>query len=66
MQYSIYHNAETDRQYRAATGLSLVESEALFHRFASLYVPKSPAVVGGRKEPVLTDKRGAFFYFVRM
>ena len=62
MQHSIYHNARTDRQYKAATGLSLVEFEALFQQFASLYVPKAPAAITGQKEPVLTNKREALFF----
>lgn len=62
MQHSIYHNAKNDRQYRAATGLSLVEFDALFLHFSPFYVPKLPAAIGGRKEPVLTDKREALFF----
>jgi len=64
MQHSIYHNAKTDRQYRAATGLSAVEFEALFRHFTAFYVPKLPAVLNGRKEPVLTDKREALFFIL--
>lgn len=64
MQHSIYHNAKTDRQYRAATGLSLVEFDILFHHFSGFYLPKSSAVVGGRKEPVLTNKREALFFIL--
>lgn len=64
MQHSIYHNAKTDRQYRAATGLSAVEFEVLFRYFAAFYAPKSSAALSVRKEPVLTDKREALFFIL--
>lgn len=62
MQHSIYYNARTDRQYKAATGLSMAEFEALFLLFAPLYTLKSSVTVGGQKEPVFTNKKEALFF----
>ena len=62
MQHSIYYNARTDRQYKAATGLSIAEFESLSDLFAPLYIPQTSAAAGGQKEPVLTDKKEALFF----
>lgn len=62
--FSIYHNLKKDAQYRAATGLSLAEFEALFPVFADCYVPKLPPVYDGPPLPVLTDKREALFFIL--
>ncbi len=62
MASSIYHNAVTDRQYKAATGLSLVEFTALYEHFALLYVPKTKPRYVGQVQPILTDKREALFF----
>lgn len=62
MPSSIYHNAINDRQYKAATGLSLVEFSALYEHFAPLYIPKEPPRYARQVQPVLTDKREALFF----
>lgn len=62
--FSIYHNLKKDAQYRAVTGLSLAEFEALFQSFAEYYVPKLPPVYAGPPLPVLTDKREALFFIL--
>ena len=40
MASSIYQNALKERQYKAATGLSLAEFDALYLLFAPFYEPK--------------------------
>lgn len=62
--FSIYQNLRKDAHYRAATGLSLVEFEALFLVFADFYTPKSPPLYPGPPLPVLTDKREALFFIL--
>ncbi len=62
--FSIYNNLRKDAQYRAATGLSLAEFEALFDVFADCYLPKSPPLYDGPPLPVLTDKREALFFIL--
>ena len=62
MASSIYHNAVTDRQYKAATGLALVEFMALYEHFAPLYVPKATPRYARQVQPILTDKREALFF----
>jgi hypothetical protein len=63
MSSSIYHTARTERQYKAATGLSLVEFEALYSIFQQFYTPKTPAAYS-RYLPVLTDKKEALFFIL--
>ena len=41
MATSIYQNAQTERQYKAATGLSRVAFDALYLEFARYYQPKT-------------------------
>lgn len=62
MAASIYHNAVTDRQYKAATGLSRQEFATLYERFAPLYSPKETPRYAKQVQPVLTDKREALFF----
>ena len=60
--FSIYQNLRKDAHYKAATGLSLAEFDALFLVFAGFYTPKSAPLHAGPPLPVLTDKREAFFF----
>ena len=62
--FSIYHNLKKDAHYRAATGLSLAEFEALFASFAECYVPKPLPLYDGPPLPVLTAKREALFFIL--
>lgn len=62
MASSIYHNAVTDRQYKAATGLSRQEFATLYEQFAPLYLPKELPRYAKQVQPVLTDKREALFF----
>jgi len=64
MASSIYHNAATDRQYKAATGLSRVEFTALYEQFAPLYTPKAMPRYAKQVQPVLTDKKEALFFIL--
>lgn len=63
MAFSIYHNARTDRQYKAATGLSQAQFEQLYQLFAPFYAPKPPQPYV-KSAPVLTDKREALFFIL--
>lgn len=62
--FSIYQNLRKDAHYKAATGLSLAEFDALFLVFADFYTPKSPPLYDGPPLPVLTDKREALFFIL--
>jgi hypothetical protein len=64
MRYSIYHNSKNEKQYKAATGLSIFEFEALFLTFEKLYFPKEGNPYSPQKSPVLTDKREALFFIL--
>ncbi|RYE20395.1 MAG: hypothetical protein EOP45_11135 [Sphingobacteriaceae bacterium] len=64
MSISIYHNARTERHYRAATGLSPTEFDALHEVFRHFYTPKSKVPNSGSALPVLTDKREALFFIL--
>ena len=64
MQQSIYHHARNDRQYKAATGLSKGQFEALYHLFEPFYEPKKPTPSTTRQQPVLTNKREALFFIL--
>lgn len=62
MPSSIYQNIRTDRQYKAATGLSLVEFDLLYDAFKGFYTPKA-ALPHLKNEPVLlADRREALFF----
>ena len=63
MPASIYHNARTERQYKAATGLSLTEFDALYTIFEHFYTPKQSAPSSAYL-PVLTDKKEALFFIL--
>ena len=62
MHHSIYHNAKNDRQYKAATGLSRAEFDALYAHFDAFYLPKATPPTTGTNAPALTDKREALFF----
>lgn len=64
MAFSIYHNAIKERQYKAATGLSLAEFDALFLSFAPFYEPKTPSPYVTETPVVLSDKREALFFIL--
>lgn len=64
MAFSIYHNATKERQYKAATGLSLAEFEALYTLFSPFYEPKSPSPYAADTSGVLSDKREALFFIL--
>jgi hypothetical protein len=61
---SIYQNCQTDRQYRASTGLSLVEFNVLYGAFQKFYIPKTANPYTKNRQPVLTDKREALFFIL--
>lgn len=61
---SIYHNLQTDKQYKAATGLSLAEFDTLYEHFSQLYIPKTGNPYSSRTAPVLTHKREALFFIL--
>jgi hypothetical protein len=61
---SIYQNLRTDKEYKAASGLNLLEFENLFQIFNKLYVSKIPNPYLKDKQPVLTDKREALFFIL--
>lgn len=63
MPASIYHNARTERQYKAATGLSPTEFNALYNIFEHFYTPKQAAPYSAYL-PVLTDKKEALFFIL--
>ena len=64
MNFSIYHNATKERQYKAATGLSLAEFEALYVLFKPFYEPKTPSPYLTETSVMLTDKREALFFIL--
>lgn len=61
---SIYNNLRTDKQYKAAAGLSISEFDALYIDFSQLYIPKSGNPYLTHNSPVLTDKREALFFIL--
>ncbi|MDQ2721684.1 MAG: transposase [Bacteroidota bacterium] len=63
MPASIFLNARNERQYKAATGLSIAEFEALFDIFQHFYTPKKPAPYSPFL-PVLTNKKEALFFIL--
>ena len=56
---SIYHNLESDKQYKAGSGLSKTQFEQIFKAFDKLYFPKTGNPYVKNKVPVLTDEREA-------
>lgn len=61
---SIYHHLRTEKQYKAATGLSLTQFDVLFGGFSKYYEPKSKNPYPHTPTPVLTDKREALFFIL--
>lgn len=61
---SIYNNLRTDKQYKAATGLSIADFDALYADFSQLYIPKIGNPYLTHNTPVLTDKREALFFIL--
>jgi len=61
---SIYTNLESDKQYKAATGLSICEFDSLYEHFSELYIPKSGNPYSKKTAPVLTHKREALFFIL--
>jgi hypothetical protein len=61
---SIYQNIQTDKQYKASTGLKISEFEQLFAVFQNLYIPKEGNPYLTNTKPVLTDKREALFFIL--
>ena len=64
MATSIYHNAHNDRQYKAATGLSIQQFKSLYDLFSLYYSPKVPPLYEKQIAPVLTDKKEALFFIL--
>lgn len=64
MASSIYQNAKKERQYKAATGLSLAEFDALYLLFAPFYEPKKPLPYSPHSPVLLADKREALFFIL--
>jgi hypothetical protein len=63
MSASIFLNARNERQYKAATGLSITEFENLYRLFERFYTPKQPARYSSFL-PVLTNKKEALFFIL--
>ena len=59
---SIYHNLRTDRQYKAATGLSKEKFDQLLIEFSKLYIPKTPNPYTSHNNPHLQEKGEALFF----
>lgn len=64
MAASIYHNAVTDRQYKAATGLSIAQFDKLYPAFAPYYTPKAMPLYAKQVQPILTNKKEALFFIL--
>lgn len=64
MASSIYQNVRTDRQYKAATGLSLVEFDLLYEQFKAFYVPKEQLLHLAAEPVLLANKREALFFIL--
>jgi hypothetical protein len=64
MASSIYHNTHTDRQYKAATGLSIIQFNSLYLLFELFYMPKAIPTYAAQVQPVFTDKREALFFIL--
>lgn len=62
MSSSIYQNVRTDRQYKAATGLSIAEFNLLYEHFNGFYTPKEPLPHLATEPVLLADKREALFF----
>lgn len=64
MASSIYHNASADRQYKAATGLSVAQFDNLYAQFAPWYTPKAIPVYVEQIQPALTNKKEALVFIL--
>ena len=64
MASSIYLNLCNDRQYKASTGLSLVEFDLLYDVFQHFYTPKQQLAHLADKPVLLADKREALFFIL--
>lgn len=64
MASTIYTNLRTDRQYRAATGVSMLEFEAIYGEFQRYYEPKQQLPHLSGKIVLLADKREALFFIL--
>ena len=64
MTSTIFNNCTSDRQYKAATGLSISEFDALYEDFAPFYVPKQANPYRKDNAPLLTDKKEALFFII--
>lgn len=64
MSFSIFHNAVTDRQYKAATGLSIAQFTWLYSQFALFYTPKAMPRYAGQIQSVLTNKEEALLFIL--
>ena len=62
MTSSIYQNVRTDRQYKAATGLSIIEFDLLYENFQGFYTPKTQLPYVATEPVLLADKREALFF----
>lgn len=62
MASSIYQNVRTDRQYKAATGLSITEFNLLYETFKEFYTPKEQLLHFVTEPVLLADKREALFF----
>lgn len=58
---SIFHNLNSDKKCRAATGLSLEQFETLAEVFSRYYKPKSSNPYTTRRQPVFTNHKEALF-----
>lgn len=61
---SIYHNLRTERQYKAATGLTKEQFEKLLIEFSELYIPKTANPYISHAEPLFQDKAEALFFLL--
>ena len=61
---SIFNNLRTEKQYKAATGLTPHEFEHLFEYFQKYYRPKKENPFPNTPKPVLTDKKEALFFIL--
>lgn len=64
MPSTIFINLRTDRQYKASTGLSLVEFDHLYVLFDPYYVPKEQLAHLAGTPVLLSDKREALFFIL--
>jgi hypothetical protein len=61
---SIFSNLQNQKQYKAATGLSIEKFEKLYSRFQLYYTPKQANPNPQGNQPVLTDDKEALFFIL--